>query len=189
MKLLATRYIRARARAMKALRSCHFERLHAASTFYNKTKLFHTMTTEYRFSDPEPSSSTTCYFSFPVALAHYSVDTPLTTPFATFSTETDSHPDHPLLALRRLSLEDHMSASQNASKLLQLQTAAAHRPATQPLQHTSSNSSNDSNSSMGSPSTLCCCRCRRESASSMIQFATNLYYCHHCAKMTGYCVG
>ncbi|KAF2691681.1 hypothetical protein K458DRAFT_286312 [Lentithecium fluviatile CBS 122367] len=147
------------------------------------------MTSDYTSSD-SVSSSPTCYFSLPASL-YYSVETPITPSFPTYSTDTDSDPTHPLLALRRPSLEDYMS-SPDASKLLQLQTTAAYRPATQPLQHSNSNSSNNSASSRGSrasPSTLCCCRCRRESGSGMIQFATNLYYCSHCARMTGYCAG
>jgi hypothetical protein len=143
------------------------------------------MLSEYDFSDSSP----TCYFSLPAALVHYSIETPLSTPLAAYSTETGSDPTHPLLALRRPSLEDHMTSSSDASKLLQLQTAAAHRPAAVPMQHSNSNSSSNSTSGMSSPSMLCCCRCRRESGSGMIQFATNLYYCNHCARMTGYCAG
>lgn len=190
-------YIRARARPMGA---CTSHCLHACATGYSSN----TMNADYTYPDSpcSLSSSTTCYFSLPTShiacsLAYFSVETPLTTPLSTYCPDTDSDPSHPLLAVRRLSLEAHMPASPEASKLLQLQTAAAHRPAAQPLQQSSSTSSNDSSSasasSMGSKSpaasTICCCRCRRECDSGMIQFATNLYYCSHCARMTGYCAG
>jgi hypothetical protein len=168
--------------------SCHFQR---CDTLLAKRNTQHTIISDYTSSDPVPSSPT-CYFSLPISLAYYSAETPLTAPSSTYSADTDSDPTYPLLALRRLSLEDHMPASPDASKLLQLQTAAAHQPTAQPMQHSSSSSSNSSNSSLGSgrsPLTLCCCRCRRESGLGMIQFATNLYYCSHCAKMTGYCAG
>jgi len=149
------------------------------------------MLSEYNDARSVPSSPI-CDFSRPAALAHCSVETPLTPPFAAYSTEIESHPANPLLALQRSSLEEHIMASTDASKLLRLQTDAAHRPAAKPLQHsssTSSSSSSHSSSSTASPATLCCCRCRRESGSGMIQFATNLYYCNHCARMTGYCAG
>ncbi|KAF2476513.1 uncharacterized protein BDR25DRAFT_300486 [Lindgomyces ingoldianus] len=81
----------------------------------------------------------------------------------------------------------------DASKLLQLQTAAAHSHSIpKPLQQSASSSkSNDSASSKTatpSPPVLCCSRCRRTStgSSGMVSFGTNLFYCSHCASMVGY---
>lgn len=157
----------------------------------------HTMTTDnYNYishiSTPPPPD---CYFSLPLSSTHFSVETPNSPPLQDYTPDTYSDPSNPLLAFRDLSLHCQMSPTVDASRLLQLQTAAAHRPAAQPLQHSSSTSSTNSDSSMNSggsspsSSMLCCCRCRRESGSGMVQFGTNLYYCNHCAKMTGYCAG
>lgn len=136
------------------------------------------------------------YFSLPVPVsaAHFSIETPCSSPAARYSPDVFADPSNPLLAYRHLPFE-HMSSSGDASKLLQLQTAAAHRPAAPPLQHGTASSSTSSTSSLASSaaspslSLLCCCRCRRESGMGMVQFGTNLYYCNHCAKMTGYCAG
>jgi hypothetical protein len=141
--------------------------------------------------DSTPSSPT-CYFSIPVdsSASHYSVETPSLTPLSSYP-----EPSNLILTVRKLPSEYHMSTAVDVSSLLQLQTNAAHRPTPRPLQHTSSNSSSSSNSSRKSSSSgysyhqamLCCSRCRRESGSGMIQFGTNIYYCNHCARMTGYC--
>ncbi|KAF2254820.1 hypothetical protein BU26DRAFT_514662 [Trematosphaeria pertusa] len=151
------------------------------------------------YINPDTSSSPACYFSIlPASSSHFSVETPSTTPLSDYSPDVYSDPSHPLLAFRHIPHECHMSSTADVSRLLQLQTAAAHRPAAQPLQHSASASSSDSESSSrasstyssSSPSMLCCCRCRRESGTNaMVQFGTNLYYCNHCAKMTGYCAG
>lgn len=139
------------------------------------------------------SSSPICYFSLSVSTTHFSIETPSTTPLTAYSPDTYSDPHHPLLALRPLSPEQHMPATE--ASILQLQTSAAHRPNAQPLQAASASPSSASSSASGSsqgpasPSTLCCSRCRRESSGSMVQFGTNLYYCNHCARMTGYCAG
>lgn len=154
--------------------------------------------------------SSTCYFTYVPSSTHFSAETPHS-PLTAFS--EDIHPDcaHPLLATRPL---DHLPLlplpTMDPSKLLQLQTAAAHgqatRPRAQPLQPTgsstsivstssgsssSSSSSSTSEQSMSMPPSLCCARCRRSSAGAygMVQFGTNLYYCSHCASMTGYSAG
>ncbi|KAF2856622.1 hypothetical protein T440DRAFT_473999 [Plenodomus tracheiphilus IPT5] len=138
---------------------------------------------------PEP----VCYFSIPPAV-HFSLETPLTTPCSEYQPHTPSDPSNPLLACRP-SPPLYMSSPSDASRLLQLQTQAAHRPSAEPLQQrasstssTGSNSSTSSNS-MASSSQPCCCRCRRESYGNMFQIGTNRYYCSHCAKMTGYSAG
>jgi hypothetical protein len=150
-----------------------------------------------RLTPDSPSTAPLCYFSI-VPSVHFSQETPsITTPASEYQPYTPSDPTHPLLAARPSPPLHIMSSPADASRLLQLQTQAAHRPNPEPLQHqqhrtssTSSNSSNSSISSMGSPSTIpCCCRCRRESLSSMYQIGTNRYYCSHCAKMTGYSAG
>jgi len=149
-----------------------------------------------------PTTAPCCYFSI-VPATHFSLETPSHSPVSEYQPHTPSDPTHPLLALR-LPPPLSMSNPSPASALLQLQTQAAYRPTADPLQQqqhrasstssTGSNSSSDSSTSsyrtsMGSPSTLCCCRCRRECVTSMYQIGTNRYYCSHCARMTGYSAG
>jgi len=158
----------------------------------------------------KPSSSPpTCYFSIPVipnTSSHFSTETPSLSPQLHFDPPSD--PSNPLLALR----ETHFNLStsptspgMDASKLLQLQTAAAysvHRPNPRPLQTENEQTSDDSSSSSSSISTpsngpastpstpvIRCCRCHRSSSSGssgMISFGTNLYYCSRCASIVGY---
>jgi hypothetical protein len=136
------------------------------------------------------------YFTLPVSSSHYSFDTPSSTPWYSQPSPL-ADPHHPLLALRSNPMA---SPGADVSRLLQLQTQAAHRPATQPLQPPSSTSSSPANSdssitstssnSSGARPALCCCRCRREYGhSGTFQYGTNLYYCSHCAKMVGYSTG
>ena len=153
-----------------------------------------------------PTTAPCCYFSI-VPATHFSLETPTHSPVSEYQPHTPSDPTHPLLAFR-LPPPLSMSSPNPASGLLQLQTQAAYRPTADPLQQqqqqhrassassTGSNSSSSSSSSssshrtsMGSPSTLCCCRCRRECVTSMYQIGTNRYYCSHCARMTGYSAG
>jgi hypothetical protein len=163
------------------------------------------------YADLSPSrysnDAAACYFSIAVpasSSSHFSTETPDITPLSEYTPHTYSDPTHPLLALRQTPL-DFMSSPPDASRVLQLQTQAAHRPAAEPLQHssastatpTNSSSSNNSRSSSTSssrsspmsPTQLSCCRCRRESLMGMIQFSTNIYYCSHCARMVGYSAG
>lgn len=137
-------------------------------------------------------SSPACYFSIaiPDSSTHFSVETPSTTPLLAYSPDSFSDPSNPLLAYRPLSQPYpsyyQMPSSPDASKVLQLQTQAAHsRPASMSPTNSSSGSSG-SNSPI--PANLCCCRCRRESIghSGMVRFGTNLHYCNHCASMVGY---
>ncbi|KAF2132371.1 hypothetical protein P153DRAFT_364777 [Dothidotthia symphoricarpi CBS 119687] len=159
------------------------------------------------YADQLHITDTVCYFSIPLLEpnSHFSSETPSTSPVFEFTSSTTPDPINPLLAYR--SARALMSSPIDASRLLQLQTDAAHRPSPEPLQSSassiSSNNSSSSSSSSGSNSNMpsprssissspapCCCRCRREHGhSSMFQFGTNLYYCGHCAKMTGYSVG
>ncbi|OAL06119.1 hypothetical protein IQ06DRAFT_290145 [Phaeosphaeriaceae sp. SRC1lsM3a] len=149
-----------------------------------------------------PAPAPTCYFSIQVpASSHFSIETPNITPVHEYTTTTFADPSNPLLAFRPAPLE-FMSSPSDASRLLQLQTSAAHRPIAEPLQHntttsssssasgsTSSSSSSRSSSTGMSPSSISCCRCRRESLMGMVQFGTNTYYCSHCSKMVGYTAG
>ena len=138
-----------------------------------------------------------CYFSI-VPATHFSLETPSITPFSEYYPYTPSDPHNPLLAFRPTP-PLHMSSSPiDASRLLQLQTQAAHRPAAEPLHSqsrasstssSSSSSSSSSTSRMDLPLTPCCIRCRRECLTSMYQIGTNRYYCSHCARMTGYSAG
>jgi hypothetical protein len=144
-----------------------------------------------------------CYFSITVhPSSHFSVETPSTSPQSEYSAHTRADPLNPLLAARHLS--EAMSSPADASRLLQLQTQAAHRPSAEPLQRPDRNSVSPSNSSDSSDSSrsassnsrastkspqLCCCRCRRESLAGMFQFGQNNHYCSHCARMVGYSAG
>jgi len=144
------------------------------------------------FSSDSCHREPVCYFSIPPA-GHFSLETPLISPTSEYQHCTPSDPSKPLLA-RRSSSSWYMSNSCDASRLLQLQTAAAHRPSAEPLhQQATSTSSSNSNSSTSSCSMAspqpCCCRCRRESYGNMFQIGTNRYYCSHCARMTGYSAG
>jgi hypothetical protein len=156
-------------------------------SFFSKTLASHTMNADH------PA----CYFSILPAV-HFSLETPSHSPVSDYQPYTPSDPSHPLLAFRPAP-PLYMTSPSDASRLLQLQTQAAHRPAPEPIQQqqrtssTSSNSSTSSTSSMGmgmgSPLTLSCCRCRRECLANMYQIGTNRYYCSHCARMTGYSAG
>ncbi len=143
----------------------------------------------------------TCYFTLPLTTSHchshFSTETPTISPFSTYSPYTCSEPENPLLAVRP-DVFLLMSSSSDAARFLQLQTAAAHRPAAEPLQHrdSSTSSSSSSSSSMSSqsntglsPHSISCCRCRRDCLAGMYQIGTNRYYCSHCARMTGYSAG
>jgi hypothetical protein len=145
------------------------------------------------------NASHTCYFSLLIPTtspSHFSVESPSTSPLSTYTSDTFSDLTNPLLASRPPPFDTNMpSQSGNVSSLLQLQTAAAYRPAAQPLQHSSSTSSNSSSSSKSSSSDnstsetpLCCARCRRTAYgfSGMVKLGVNLFYCNHCASMTGY---
>jgi hypothetical protein len=150
------------------------------------------------YADLSPCSYSTandppaCYFSIAVpassSSSHFSTETPDITPLSEYSPHTFSDPLHPLLALRQIPLEI-MSNPPDASRLLQMQTQAAHRPSAEPLQHSTASSTSSSRSTHMSPTQLSCCRCRRESLIGMIQFSTNIYYCSHCARMVGYSAG
>ena len=138
----------------------------------------------------------TCYFSIsPSRTSHFSQDIPSSCSSPTILPETPSDPSNPLLALR--STHSHFSPpswAMDASKLLQLQTAAAYgRPEAQARQKsTSSSASTDSNASTpgasASTEVVSCARCRRTSngPSGMVSYGTNQYYCRHCADIVGY---
>lgn len=159
---------------------------------------------------PISSVSSTCYFTYVPTSTHdyyYSPETPHTR-LSAYSDDISPDPVNPLLALRPRPRSLHLlppATTMDASKLLQLQTQAAHapRPSPLPLQKngvapsamsacssdsTSSESTSSSTSTCPTPPQLCCTRCRRTSigVNGMIQFGTNLYYCSHCASMTGY---
>lgn len=163
-----------------------------SSSSYTTPPSCKTMTADPLSSDSyyrEPA----CYFSIPSA-GHFSLETPLATPTSEeYNKNISSDPSNPLLA-RRSSSSLYMSNPGDASRLLQLQTAAAHRPSAEPLQQrasstsSSNSSSSTSNFGMASPQP-CCCRCRRESYGNIFQIGTNRYYCSHCARMTGYSAG
>ena len=116
---------------------------------------------------------------------------------STILLQAASDPRNPLLALRR-----HLVLSpiqtMDASKLLQLQTAAAYtltRPKPQYIigtndtsVRTSSSSDSASSSETALPQIVCCSRCQCQSFSTegMVCFALNSYYCTRCASLVGY---
>jgi hypothetical protein len=137
-----------------------------------------------------------CYFTYiPTAPSnHWSLETPLPSPDLCAKIVADPH--NPLLALR-IPLSSP-SQTMEASKLLQLQTAAAHShhnsqpPQPQPHQDVLelSNDSMSSRDSSGSNhSFLCsvrriCSRCQI-TYGDFISYSLNSYYCTRCAKITG----
>lgn len=157
-----------------------------------------------------------CYFSMihqPHAAPHFSDETPMSSPIR--GPRTPSDPCNPLLALRSSPPASTAPPRMDASKLLQLQTAAAYsliRPKPQPLQDIlevshdsfySSASSSPSSSPSSSdtsirtitppPQIVRCSRCQRSASidsglkkSGMVSFGTNLYYCNRCASFVGY---
>ncbi|OAL56829.1 hypothetical protein IQ07DRAFT_497667 [Pyrenochaeta sp. DS3sAY3a] len=130
-----------------------------------------------------------CYFSIlPAGASHFSLETPSITTVYDFSAHTPSDPSNPLLAFRPAP-PLHMSSPSDASRLLQLQTSAAHRPSAEPLQQRASSTSSSGSNSSSSSQSISCCRCRRDCLAGMYQIGTNRYYCSHCAKMTGYSAG
>lgn len=160
-------------------------------------------------NSPHTSTLRTCYFSIipSTYYSHFSVETPSTSPCSSsFDGDTPSDPSNPLLALRVFPPPTTPPASMDASKLLQLQTAAAYsRPSAQSVQNSmSANTSTSSTSSTTTTSSttltpppellIRCSRCHRSSSlgsassssSGMISFGTNLYYCNRCASLVGY---
>ncbi|OCL02930.1 hypothetical protein AOQ84DRAFT_164804 [Glonium stellatum] len=161
---------------------------------------------------PHADNSQTCYFTITPPTyyySHFSTETPSHSSSSNrFSAETRSDPSNPLLALRPLPPPTTPPASMDASRLLQLQTAAAYpRPSAQPVQNNmSANSSSSSTSSsssrassIGAPTPppeplVRCSRCHRSSSmissssstNGMVSFGTNLYYCNRCASLVGY---
>lgn len=165
----------------------------------------------------QPQSPETCYFSYiPSTSSHFSIETPVCSPgSSTLTLSTLADPSNPLLALRDPpSIPRSPPATMDASKLLQLQTAAAYgsrRPAAQPVQNctvnsddSQSQSSSSSSSSSDSSTTstpqngfatslpIRCSRCHRSASlgysdpTAMVSFGTNLYYCRRCADLVGY---
>ncbi|OJD32023.1 uncharacterized protein BKCO1_4200062 [Diplodia corticola] len=168
----------------------------------------------------ESTSNALCYFSFvPPShpetsfVDHFSSETPSPGLYSDdLSVQTPSEPTNPLLAARPWSVSFTVSpAAMDASKILQLQTAAAYsyqsRPQPQPVQDVldlspmSSRSGSDASSSTSSSSRtsvsgevptvqfIRCSRCHRtDTAGSkkMIGYGINSYYCVRCADIVGY---
>jgi hypothetical protein len=158
------------------------------------------MFSNYNSPDLTLPTPSTCYFSIVPSSSHFSVETPTTSTLSTYLVNSCSDPAHPLLAYRSLPTSPSKTTTLiDAAKLLQMQTTAAHtRASAQPMRHSTSSSSNNSNSNSSSGSCspsielmVCCSRCRRSltSRNNMVQFGTNLYYCRHCASMTGFSHG
>jgi len=171
------------------------------------------------------TAASCCYFSItqPSTImpssTTSSIDTPLTSP--TFDDDLITpDPTHPLLASRlsQMFISEYSKGSSaprmDGSKVLQLQTQAAHstpaRPQPRPLQDMfhiaddteqnsddsiNSNASDDSMSPDEASSMLHarCSRCQRSAStdlttggSNMIQWGLNSFYCTRCAKIVGF---
>lgn len=170
--------------------------------------------------NPDKSPSTCCYFSFLPSMSStttFPLETPLYSPVFDEELVTPD-PTHPLLAFRPNTISSpecpkRPSPTMNASKLLQLQTQAAHpkavRPQPRPLQdmfniHDDSEANSDdsvnSNPSDDAISSAAlalqharCSRCQRDSSidlttggSNMVQWGVNSFYCNRCAKIVGF---
>ncbi|KAB2580684.1 hypothetical protein BFW01_g6630 [Lasiodiplodia theobromae] len=157
-----------------------------------------------------------CYFSFVPAsrpensfIDHYSTETPSPALYD-LSVQTPSEPSNPLLAARDWPVSFVVSpAAMDASKILQLQTAAAYsyqnRPQPQPVQDVldlspiSSRSGSDASSASSSRTSVSgespsvqfirCSRCHRTDTAgskNMVGYGINSYYCVRCADIVGY---
>lgn len=186
--------------------------------------LAHTHSMHSSSVTPEASTSNAvCYFSFiPPShqntsdyASHFSAETPSPGLYSDdLSVRTPSEPSNPLLAARLPPASIHLnSAAMDASKILQLQTAAAYsyqsRPQPQPVQDVldlspissrsgsdaSSNSSSSRTSVSGDSPTaqfIRCSRCHRTDTAgskNMVGYGINSYYCVRCADIVGYSHG
>lgn len=164
--------------------------------------------------------ATCCYFSISPSMPSsttFPLETPLYSPDFVEDLVTPD-PTHPLLASRPTTISSpecpkRPLPTMNASKLLQLQTQAAHpkavRPQPRPLQdmfniyddtEATSDDSIDSNTSDDAASSAApvlqharCSRCQRDSSidlttgrSNMVQWGVNSFYCNRCAKIVGF---
>lgn len=156
-------------------------------------------------SSPNHPVNSTCYFSIrPRTTRDYTC--PDETPLSSLSTPSDEDISCPK-STHSIAFQPHLdnpsTFKMDASRLLQLQTQAAHpmslvRPQARPLQDVlyvedSSERSPDSETSSpptSSPSTARCSRCQRTLSFTMesarVSYGLNLYYCARCAEMVGY---
>lgn len=149
-----------------------------------------------------------CYFSIPRIQSndhtpHFSDETPSASP--ALHADTPSDPSNPLLASQTIPTYLLMPYNMDASRLLQLQTAAAYasqRPSPTTLQGCQPSSSSSSSSSRSSSSDASmsarpslelyrCSRCHRASSlgsspGNMMPIGINNYYCNRCAAIVGY---
>ena len=143
---------------------------------------------------PNLQPQSLCYFTYTPSHSsdHWSVETPIPSPAPSPGVVADPH--NPLLAVRVPHYLLTPPQTMDASRLLQLQTAAAHqapqRPKPQPHQDVldvSDDSMPGSSSSSNSLSSLphVCSRCQT-SFGQFVAFALNSYYCTRCAKIVGY---
>jgi hypothetical protein len=131
--------------------------------------------------------TTSCYFSYtPHPSTHWSLETPLSSP-SSFSAEVTADPNNPLLAARQPCASLTPPITMDASRLLQLQTAAAHphRHSQSGSGYSSGRSSTSSESSSPTRPAVRCSRCQTDSG-SMVKYSMNSYYCSRCAGIVGY---
>jgi hypothetical protein len=133
-------------------------------------------------------NSPTCYFSYVPHLSdHWSLETPVASPTLS-SIEVVADPRNPLLAARVPPALLTPPIAMDASRLLQLQTAAAHPQTPSRSQSRSDYSGRSSMSSESSSPTrpsVRCSRCQTDSG-AMVKYAMTSYYCSRCAGIVGY---
>ena len=156
-------------------------------------------------SSNKPRSS--CYFSIIPSQHSYNDETPLsTTSCYTPGENVVSDPSNPLLAYRPSQSRQRTSTNSRMEvpSLLQLQTQVAHsptpkRPQPRPLQNVLA-VSDDSNMCSSSPLSNSpielarCSRCQRSqsidmntgTATNMVSYGLNLFYCTRCANIVGF---
>jgi hypothetical protein len=132
--------------------------------------------------DKQTPDSPSCYFTYTALPSdHWSTETPLASPF---SAPFTADPHNPLLAKRQVPTPVVTPVPMDASRLLQLQTAAAHGQIE--YRSTSSRSSSTSSGSASfTRSTAQCSRCQTDRG-TMVQYSINSYYCSRCANIVGY---
>jgi len=145
----------------------------------------------YPESSPLASNTHSCYFTYlpPSSANHWSTETPLESPQLPSNVRPDPH--NPFLAAREppAQLSPLPQYTMDVSRLMQLQSAAAHGSADNSSSRSSSTSSGRSSASSESVTPVIqgksCSRCQT-TYGSFVSYALNSYYCTRCAKLVGY---
>jgi len=144
----------------------------------------------YPESSPSTPSLQSCYFTYlPQSSAdHWSTETPLESPQLPSNVKPDSH--NPFLAARPpVQLSPLPQYTMDVSKLMQLQSAAAHGSLDTSSSRSSSTSSGRSSTYSENVTPVIqdksCSRCQT-TYGSFVSYSLNSYYCTRCAKLVGY---